>query len=60
MGKKIQINIRKIKDELETFSLSETGTYVQVAVQEKGPTVSESFLILKFQRIFLVLVLESE
>lgn len=60
MGKKIQINIRKIKDELETFSLSETGTYVQVAVQEKGPTVIESFLILKFQRIFLVLVLESD
>lgn len=42
-----------------SFSLSDAGTCMQVAVQEKEATVSESFLILKFQRLFLVL-LESD
>lgn len=50
---------RKMKDEPESFSLTETETCVQVAVQEKEATGRESFLILKFQRLFLVL-LESD
>lgn len=43
-----------MKDEPESFLLSVTEACAQVAVQEKGPTLSESFLILKFQRLFLV------
>lgn len=49
-----------MKDEPESFLLPDTGACVQVAAQEKGPTVSESFLILKFQKFFLVLLLESD
>lgn len=49
-----------MKDELGSFSLSETGTCVEVAIQEKRATVSESFLTLKFQRPLLVLLLESD